>query len=354
MKATVILPSFNPDGKMLDTIKGLLDEGFQDIVVVDDGSAAECKKYFEKAKCFDGVEVLVHDVNKGKGLAMKTAFAYIAENRHDISGVVTVDGDGQHLPKDIRRCIELMEEEKDKVVLGVRDFNSPDVPARSRFGNNLTKAVFRLVCGIKISDTQTGLRAIPFQYLPFMISIEGERYEYETNQLLSIKKQNIAIKEIVIETVYIDNNDSSHFHPIRDSLKIYEVIFKYIASSLCSFFIDILLFTVINLLLANTLIVSELRLFLATAGARATSSLVNYFMNKKMVFQSKESVSSSLLRYYLLCVCQAALSYGLVYLFADLLLHLRGSLLETLIKLAVDTCLFLVSFRIQQRWVFKR
>ncbi|MGN0165730.1 MAG: glycosyltransferase [Lachnospiraceae bacterium] len=354
MKATIILPSLNPDEKMVHTVEGLLSEGFDDIVVVDDGSSEEHKKYFEEVKAFKGVEVLVHEVNKGKGRAMKTAFEYIMNNRSEISGVVTVDGDGQHLPKDIRACVEAMEREKDKVVLGVRDFSGPEVPSRSKFGNNLTKAVFRFACGIKISDTQTGLRAIPFKYLPLMVSIEGERYEYETNQLLVMKKQNIQMYEVVIDTVYIDDNSSSHFNPIKDSIKIYKVIFKFIASSLCSFLVDTVLFTVINLLLAVTDMSSELRLLIATGGARLVSSLVNYTMNRKVVFESKDSVGSSLPKYYILCVCQAAVSYGLVWLLADVVLGLNGSLLETLVKFIVDMCLFFISFQIQQRWVFKK
>lgn len=353
MSAVVVLPSFNPDEKMVETVKGLLGEGFDDIVVVDDGSLPECKKFFEEAADFDGVEVLAHDVNKGKGRAMKTAFEYIETNRPGISGVITVDGDGQHLPKDIKRCIALMEQEKDKVILGVRDFSGKDIPFRSRFGNNLTRWVFRAACGIKISDTQTGLRAIPAKYLPFMAGIEGERYEYETNQLLYMKKQGIEMRELTIETVYLENNESSHFHPIKDSLKIYKVILGFIASSLASFGIDILLFTIINLFLSVTDIAIGQRLLAATAGARVVSSLANYTLNKKMVFDSKESVASSLPRYYLLCVCQTLMSYGLVWFFAEFVFHLDGSLLETFIKMVIDMCLFCAGFRIQQGWVFK-
>ncbi len=354
MRATVILPSLNPDEKMVNTVKGLLKEGFNDIVVVDDGSDSEHKSYFEEAKALDGVEVLVHESNKGKGRAMKTAFEYVLKNRSGISGVVTVDGDGQHLPKDIRRCVEKMEEEKDRVVLGVRDFSRPDVPARSRFGNNLTRTVFKLACGIKISDTQTGLRAIPFRYLPLMVQIDGERYEYETNQLLIIKRQGIQMSEVVIDTVYIDDNSSSHFNPIKDSIKIYKVIFKFIASSFASFLVDILLFTLINMLTRGVLTDSSVRLLAATAGARAISSFVNYSLNRRVVFESKESMGSSLPKYYLLCVGQMILSYGLVYLTASVIFKLNGSLLETLIKFIVDMCLFFASFQIQQRWVFKK
>ena len=354
MKITVILPSLNPDEKMVNTVIGLKEHGFDDIVVVNDGSDEAHLGPFNSVAELPGVTVLTHEVNKGKGRAMKTAFEYIMNNRSNISGVVTVDGDGQHLPKDIRRCVEKMEEQPDKVVLGVRNFSSPDVPARSRFGNNLTRFVFRFACGIKVSDTQTGLRAIPFKYLKLMTMIDGERYEYETNQLLMIKKKGIKMEEVVIDTVYLDENESSHFHPIRDSLKIYGVIFKFIGSSLASFGVDIVLFTLINVLLSKTTdLDSKVILAVATAGARVISSMFNYTMNRKLVFESDAPVKSSIGKYYLLCVCQMAASYGLLYLFAVVILDLaKGSLLQTLVKFVVDMCLFLVSFQIQQRWVF--
>lgn len=355
MNATVIIPSLNPDEKMVNTVKGLIAEGFEDIILVDDGSRENCKKYFMEVESCPQVHVLTHDVNMGKGRAMKTAFEYILDNKKGISGVVTVDGDGQHLPKDIRNCVEEMEREKDKVILGVRDFSGSSVPARSKFGNNMTKAVFRFACGIRISDTQTGLRAIPFKYLPLMLKIEGERYEYETNQLLMIKKQNIKMSEVVINTVYIDANSSSHFNPIKDSIKIYMVIFKFIGSSLASFVVDTVLFTLINIFLERfvTGITAELRLLIATVGARAVSSLVNYTMNRRYVFESKSPVAGSMARYYTLCVCQTFISYFLTFVLSDVVFRVQARLLDTLIKIVVDMCLFFVSFQIQQRWVFK-
>ena len=339
---------------MVKTVTELQKNGFDDIVVVNDGSDEAHLWPFAKVADLPGVTVLTHEVNKGKGRAMKTAFDYVLENRPAIDGVVTVDGDGQHLPKDIRRCVERMEAEGDRVVLGVRDFSSPDVPFKSRFGNTLTKAVFRFACGITISDTQTGLRAIPLRYLKQMTEIEGERFEYETNQLLALKKQHIGLSEVVIDTVYIDDNASTHFHPIRDSLKIYGVIFKFIGSSLASFLLDMLLFTALNMLLSRaTSMENETVLAIATVGARVVSSIFNYTMNRRVVFQSESSVKSSLWKYYTLAVCQMALSYGLVYLGSVVVLRLSsGSLLETLVKLVVDVCLFLLSFQVQQRWVF--
>lgn len=246
MKTTVIVPSLNPDEKMVNTVKGIIADGFDDVIVVNDGSAPEYLAPFEEVGRLPEVTVLTHDVNYGKGRAMKTAFQYVLENRKDILGVITIDADGQHLPKDMRACVEAMEANPDKVILGVRDFSQPQVPFKSRAGNNITKTVFRLACGIRISDTQTGLRAIPYRHLPVMLQIEGDRYEYETNQLLVMKQKGIAFDEVVIDTVYIDDNASSHFHPFRDSFRIYWIILKFIGSSIASFLVDFILFTIIN------------------------------------------------------------------------------------------------------------
>ena len=364
MNVTIIVPSLNPDEKMVNTVRGILAEGFNDIVVVDDGSAAEYKEPFATVAAMEGVTVLTHEVNKGKGRAMKTAFAYIAENRPDSRGVVTVDGDGQHLPKDIRACAEAMIAEKDKVVLGVRDFSRPEVPFKSRNGNNITKAVFRIFCGIRISDTQTGLRAIPAQYLPLMCEIAGERYEYETNQLLILKDKEIALHEVVIDTVYIDDNASSHFHPFRDSWRIYKIIFKHVGTSvlakflgasLVSFLVDTLLFFLINVGLQKAGMGAEdgkLRIALATIGARVVSTVVNFCLNRKVVFKSTRSVRGTLVRYYILAICQMTASFLLVHFVAESLFGLTAGVLESVVKFCVDMCLFVISFQVQKRWVF--
>ncbi len=353
MNATVIIPSLNPDEKIISTVQSLVDVGFDDIILVDDGSKDEFKKRFEEAKYFSGVTVLVHEVNKGKGRAMKTAFEYILNNRPNKPNVITVDGDGQHLAVDVKKCIELLEENPHAFVMGVRNFNDENVPARSRFGNKITRTVFRLLCGIKVSDTQTGLRAIPFEHLPLMLQIDGDRYEYETNQLFAVKQAGIEFKETVINTVYIEENQTSHFRPIRDSIRIYGVIIKYIASSLASTLVDVSLFTLLNIIFGRLGFSNELRIILAEAIARIISSFVNFSLNRKVVFKSKEKFGSTMLRYYILCVCQLAASTGLVYLFSTVIFKLSdGSLFDTLIKIVVDTFLFFLSFRIQQTWVF--
>ena len=230
MNVTIIVPSLDPDEKLGKVVDGLLAEGFDDIVLVNDGSHADHVAPFEAAAKHPEVTVLTHEVNRGKGRALKTAFDWCLKNRPDIDGVVTVDGDNQHLPRDVRRCAEAMLADPGKIWLGVRDFSLEHVPFRSRFGNNLTRGIMRLACGVSVSDTQTGLRAIPAKDLAYMCQIEGERYEYETQMLLSLRKQGIGIGEVVIETVYINENETSHFDPLKDSWKIYKLIFRHMFS----------------------------------------------------------------------------------------------------------------------------
>lgn len=353
MNTTVVIPSLNPDEKILSTVESLLNEGFEDIVLVDDGSDEAHKALFTEAKEKYNITLLTHEVNKGKGKAMKTAFEYILNNRPDKPGIITVDGDGQHLASDVKRCIEKLEENPSSFVMGVRNFNQSDVPARSRFGNKVTRTVFGLLCGIRVSDTQTGLRAFSFDNLKLMLDVDGNRYEYETNQLFAVKNASIPFAEVVINTVYIEENQTSHFRPIRDSIRIYGIILKYMASSLASFVVDITIFTVINFILGHLNVSSEISILVATVCSRVISSLFNFFVNRNVVFKSKTGVGKTMVKYYLLAVCQASASYGLVYLFSTIVFRLpSGSLFSSLIKFLVDCVLFFISFRIQQNWVF--
>lgn len=220
----ILIPAYKPDERLIELVETLLKEKYE-VLVVNDGSGKEYDSIFEKLN--QNIVLLNHDKNKGKGRAMKTGFEYILNNFPESEGVITVDADGQHLPKDIEKVSKKMAEKPDKMVIGSRQFKG-DVPLRSRFGNSVTKFVFAVVSGLRLSDTQTGLRGIPYSRLKEMSELEGERYEYEMNMLMHIAKNKIPVSEVFIETVYIEENASSHFNTIRDSAKIYKVIFKYI------------------------------------------------------------------------------------------------------------------------------
>lgn len=354
-KVSVVLPSLDPDEKLTAVIDGLLSHGFSDIILVNDGSKPENLHYFtDAASAHPEVTLLHHEVNRGKGAALKTAFRWFLENRPDALGAVTVDGDNQHHPEDTRACCEHMLA-TGRITLGCRDFTQPNVPPRSRFGNRTTSLVFKLFCGITLSDTQTGLRAFPKDTLEAMCQVAGDRFEYETNMLLAMKTQGLPFDEVKIRTVYIEENKSSHFHWLKDSWRIYKLIlahfFRYTLSSILSSVLDIGLFSLFAQLFSGSL--TGLALDAAATGlARLISSLFNFFLNKKLVFRSQASTGASLIRYYCLAVplmlAQALLTDG----FTALLKLRQGGFLHTLVYAAVMTVLYFVSYSIQQRWVF--
>ena len=288
-RISVVLPSLDPDEKLDAVIDGLLEYGFTDIILVNDGSKPENLPRFQHAAdTHKEVHLLHHEVNRGKGAALKTAFAYFLENRPQGLGVVTVDGDNQHHPEDTRTCCERMLE-TGNVVLGCRNFNLPHVPPRSRFGNHTTSFVFKVFCGMKLSDTQTGLRAIPRSAVERFLKVSGDRFEYETNMLLAMKTMGIPYEEVEIRTVYIEENKSSHFHAIKDSWRIYKLIlkhfFRYTLSSFACACVDTGAFALLDHVLAGASALVQGTV--PYVGARIVSSLLNFFLNQKLVFESE-------------------------------------------------------------------
>ncbi len=354
---SIVLPSLDPDEKLTAVIEGMLQIGFSDIILINDGSKPENMHYFkDAAKKHPEVHLLHHEVNKGKGAALKTAFLWFLENRPEGLGVVTVDGDNQHLPEDTLACVNRMID-AGHVVLGVRDFSLAQVPWRSRFGNKTTSMVFRIFCGMKISDTQTGLRAIPREAIKAFLQVAGERFEYETNMLLAMKEQGIAYEEVKCTTVYIEENKSSHFRVVRDSWRIYKLLFKhffrYTLVSLLSALLDEGIFTFLSWLLRENL-VGLLLTAIPTVVARVISSLFNFTMNKCLVFESKANVGKSLLKYYMLAIpqlfLQLFLTHGMCVLFS---VGENQTALRAVIYAVVMTVLFVVSYMVQKRWVFR-
>jgi len=205
------------------------------------------------------------------------------------------------------------------------------------------------LCGIDIPDTQTGLRGISREFMKVLMNTSGERFEFETNMLLAAKECDIPFNIVLIDTVYIDDNATSHFHPIRDSIKIYSIFAKFLFSSLSSSLIDILMFTVFVAMLRG--VSPAYYIYIATALARVISAVYNFNMNKHTVFRNKDKDKWIAVRYFSLCVVQAVASALCV---KGLFTLIAGKLGESVIKIVVDTILFFISFGIQREWVFKK
>lgn len=343
----VIIPSYEPDEKLPGLLKALKEAGFQNIVLVDDGSGEGFEHFFQQAQEEYGCRVLRHAVNQGKGRALKTAFNFCLQEFKDAVGVITADSDGQHSPECILACGDALLAHPEALILGCRCFEGEDVPARSEFGNKCTRAVMKYLTGITVSDTQTGLRGIPASFMEQLLMVKGERFEFETNMLLETKERKIPIVEVPIRTIYIEENRTSHFNPIKDSLKIYMIFGKFLFSSLSSSVVDLVLFSLFCFLMRDMQWGRIGYITVATVLARVLSAFYNYSLNLKVVFQSEKTVRSTLPRYILLAAVQMSLSAFLV----GKLYPLFGGA-EVLIKMPVDVFLFFLSFLIQREFVY--
>ena len=353
IKVIPVIPSLNPDKKLITYVDELIETGFKKIIIVNDGSNKEVNKIFKILEKYPECIILTHKINQGKGRALKTAINYYFENKlnFDYLGIITADCDGQHTKDDTLKIAKSLEENKNSLILGTRDFNLENVPFRSKFGNKITTILFKLLHGYKINDTQTGLRGIPNEFLFECLDLTGEKYDYEINMLIEAVNKKVDIKEVVIKTIYIDDNKSSHFNPIKDSFKIYKVMFnqffKYTFSGIFSFLLDVVLFYILVNYIFN--LTSNLNIILSVIVSRVISSLVNFTLNKSLVFNCNNFNKSYFIKYYSLCIVQMILSACFTVLLVK-----TNLLNETIWKIVVDTLLFFISYNIQRKYIFKK
>lgn len=335
-----LIPAYKPDAGLLQLLKLLKETAFS-IILVDDGSGEAYNDIFHAAAAY--ATLLSHPINQGKGAALKTGLTYI-QTHYKHAVIVTMDADGQHTVPDAETIVKEAGNHNNTLILGSRKLKKT-APLRSRFGNAATRLVFRLTTGISVYDTQTGLRAFRMELLPFLLSVDGNRYEYEMNVLLLCAKQQIPIKEIEIETIYQNQNAASHFHPIQDSARIYWEILKFSAASFVSFLLDYLLYTLLSLLTASM----PQSLLISNITARMVSAAVNYIINRKLVFQDKGNAARSAIQYILLA---AGILLGNTLVLNALVGGLGCNRFAA--KLLTELLFFLLSFLVQRFIIFKK
>ncbi|HHV10665.1 MAG TPA: glycosyltransferase [Clostridiales bacterium] len=338
-----LIPAYQPENSLLDLVGEISNSGFRSIVV-DDGSGSQYTELFKKVS--ELTVVLRHSQNYGKGRAIKTGLQYIFENVADEYTVVTMDSDGQHRIEDAIRVCGVSERHSDALILGSRKLKD-HVPLRSRFGNTVTRYVFRLSTGQNIYDTQTGLRAFSTSLIPAMLEITGERYEYEMNVLLEFTRKKIPVEEIGITTIYIDNNAGSHFDTFKDSFRIYKEIFKFSASSLLSFLVDYSIYSLMSVLTGG--LGASVSLTVSNVIARVLSASMNYSLNRKWVFKSKTDATKSALKYFALAVVVLAGNTFALSMFVG-----QVGMNRYAAKLLVELFFFALSWSVQHFVIFNR
>lgn len=371
-RAVVLIPALAPARPLVDLVSALAADGI-DVLVVDDGSGPDYEVVFDRCE-LEGAEVLRLPENRGKGGALRAGIAHVRGTRPG-SGVVTADADGQHTLVDIRRVRDVLDgiessadgdsalasadpgrpapgaqadpsapliRPRTDLVLGVRGFDRSEVPLRSRLGNVVSSWVLRLASGERLGDTQTGLRGLPASRLAWAEAIPGDRYEYEYSMLVRAGREGIGLHQVPIETVYLDDNEASHFRPVRDSLRVLGPVLAFMGSGLLAFALDTVLFLAVSALGAPV--------WLALATARVLSASGNFALNRRVVFDGGADVplGRALARYAVL----AALVLGAGVLLVDALVGLGASLLVA--KVMTDLALFVLSFLVQRLVVFPR
>lgn len=339
----IVIPAYNPDDRLIALLKELSYKLEAVLLIVNDGSRIEAEEIFHEAENY-GI-VLQHDRNCGKGKAVKTALTFIRDQK--VSGrVIIADADGQHTVTDIARLLEVKTGERNILIIGSRNFQGK-IPLRSRLGNQFTRATFWLLSGKWLKDTQTGLRAFDSTLIPMFLEISGDRYEYETNMLMTCVKENIQIVEVPIETIYLDGNKSSHFRPLKDSARIYMTMLKFVSSSFLSFCIDYLLFGILLSLTSGLGVITADAV--SNIMARIVSATFNFFVNRNYVFHYKGNLLQSALGYAALALSILAVNTAmLLWLVRDW--GIGG--LEA--KIVVEVTIFFVNFLIQKFFIFKK
>lgn len=351
-RCTVIIPAYRPDERLWRLATEVLDEGYR-LIVVDDGGGETYLPIFEGLD--ERAIILRHPENRGKGAAIKTALAHIRDLTagYDPANpplVGVMDADGQHLTADMARVFAGAAEHPDRLTLGVRVVGK-EMPFRSRFGNGITRAVFRMLTGAKVSDTQTGLRAHSVALIPELLSVEGDRYEYEMAVLARIAHRHIGFYEVPIATLYEDRqNSTSHFRVIRDSARIYGTLLKFAGSSLISFLVDYGLFNLFLLLLGLVTLpfAADYELLAANVAARVVSGCVNYYLNCRYVFGRKPTWRSAG-QYFLLALTVLAVNTSVLYLWAMI-----PGMPAALSKLLTEICIFFANYLVQKKIIFRK
>lgn len=333
----ILIPALNPGNNIIEVIKDLKKEGFSNIIVINDGSDDNNRKYFNILNDEFNVKVYNHEKNLGKGQALKTGIKKIINE--EILGVITVDADGQHLAKDVTKIAAQMN--KDKIIFGARKLvNNKVVPMASKIGNIFSSMYLKLLTGVYLEDTQTGLRGIPKKYFKVALEIPGNRYDYEMNFLKNICQNKIDFDIVPIETIY--ENRIKNFRIIKDSIIVYKEFFKNLISSLLCSIVDIAIFGI--------LVSSINSIFFSNIFARIFSGGLDFLINKLWVYRKNNSknMKEEVRKYLVLFIVQMMLNTLLVASLSMIFYEF-----VVIIKIIVNVILYLTNFFIKGRYIFK-
>jgi glycosyltransferase involved in cell wall biosynthesis len=217
-KIAAVIPAYNEEKHIADVVRRARQK-LDNVLVVDDGSADKTADRAREARA----EVIVHEINRGKGETIKTGLRHWLERQFDL--VIILDADGQHRPEEIDRFVgAALSADEPKLILGNRMNDVSSMPLVRRIVNHWMSQRISAVCGQKIPDTQCGFRMLHRQLIPELLGGTA-RFDYETEMLIIASRKGFRIASVPITTVYSD--EVSSIHPVRDTLRFFKLMRRY-------------------------------------------------------------------------------------------------------------------------------
>ncbi len=217
-KIVVLIPAYNEEAAIGKLVRDLQDR-VANVIVVSDGSTDSTVEKAQK----NGAVVLQHQKRRGKGEALKTGFNYILNNKYQ--AVITMDGDGQHLPSEIHKFVEAFEKSPDNVgiIVGLRRRNIKNMPLDRFLTNWFTSSVVSFFSHQRIPDTQCGFRLTRTKVLA-EIKLFTSHFDTESEILIKVAQKGFKIINVPIETVY--QEEQSKINPFLDTLRFFKLVFN--------------------------------------------------------------------------------------------------------------------------------
>ena len=214
-RCCVIIPTYNNQNTLNQVIEDTL--GYtSNVIVVNDGSTDNTSRIINDYK--NSIEIITHEVNYGKGRALRNAFTYALSLNYDYA--ITIDSDGQHFPSDFGLFLEEIEANPGSLVIGARNMTQENVPGKSSFGNKFSNFWFRIETGIQLDDTQSGFRLYPIRLMRG-IKYLTNRFEFEVEVIVKAAWKGIPVKNVPIKIHYEPGDKRvSHFRPFQDFSRI--------------------------------------------------------------------------------------------------------------------------------------
>lgn len=353
--AVIVIPALNPPPSFVSYVEGLMQAGFHNIVVVNDGSRTDKLPVFYKVERL-GATVIGHPQNRGQGAALRTGFEYYLEHFHEQSdGIITLNADRQIPAEDVVKIASSLHNEQEMgsfaLVVGTRNLDGKNVTDYDYNMGGVMRLLYHMLMGVRLNDPLAGVFGIPDLRVRHCVEVEGDGYSYVTSLTMSFEK--IGFLQVPVRYAPYEDGAEPSFRKIPDTLRILYTIFKkfilYSITSVGASILDVIMFGIFT---SVTFRGNPLAIIYGTICARVISASVNYLLTKHFVFHFKsdsaQETTKSAGAFFALtamqCICSALAVSAVKAL-------IGGSAVG--IKVLVDTMLFFVSYKIQHKYIFK-